>query len=243
MLPVSQKTIEISFHGPHCPRMLLAACLLSPVLALADDCVGWLRVQVPSNGVAAAAMPFEPTGDGNVSSFLSGPFEESSASNLADELILVDGASGTVSRAAWSSGAWRSPESGEKVALPARPSDSLVFRLQPSDPFDVFVFGRVPSSDALASSLSPGPNLVSAGYPSLSFPTSSLPAGVSVETSWTDECVSGFLSWTAPVFVTNANPCTVVWTRRRPYADVLARRESWRERGRIPSVIESENLV
>ena len=107
--------------------MLLAACLLSPVFALADDCVGWLRVQVPSNGVAAATMPFEPTGDGNVSSFLSGPFEGSSASNLADELILVDGASGTVSRAAWSSGAWRSPESGEKVALPARPSDSLVF--------------------------------------------------------------------------------------------------------------------
>ena len=230
--------------------LLLRSCVLPavfvlalPFLSVADDCVRWLRVQIPSNGVAAAAMPFEPTGDGNVSAFLSGPFAESSASNLTDELIFVDGASGTVSRAAWSSGAWRDPETGEECRHSARPSDAFVFRLQPSDPFDVFVFGRVPCSNALASSLAPGPNLVSAGYPSLSFPTSSLPTGVSVEAPWAGECVSGFFPWTTPVFVTNANPCTVVWTRRRPYADVLARREFWRERGRIPSVIESENLV
>ena len=230
--------------------LLLRSCVLPavfvlalPFLSVADDCVGWLRVQIPSNGVAAAAMPFEPTGDGNVSAFLSGPFAESSASNLTDELIFVDGFSGTVSRVAWSSGAWRDPEGGEEIDLSARPSDAFVFRLQPSDPFDVFVFGRVPCSDALASSLAPGQNLVSAGYPSLSFPTSSLPSGVSVEALWAGECVSGFFPWTTPVFVTNANPCTVVWTRRRPYADVLARREFWRERGRIPSVIESENLV
>ena len=196
----------------------LAMCM--PILSVADDCVGWLRVQVPSNGVAAAAMTFEPMADGVVSAFLSGPFEESSASNLMDELIFVDGASGTVSRAMWTSGAWRDPASGEESDLSARPSDSLVFRLQPSEPFDAFVFGRVPCSDALASSLAPGLNLVSAGYPSLSFPTSALPVGVSVEAPWTAAGSSGFLPWTTPVFVTNANPEAVVWTRSRPYAPV-----------------------
>lgn len=196
-----------------------------PFFSIADDCVGWLRVQIPSNGVAAVAMPFESVGDGNGSAFLSGPFAESSASNLTDELIFVDGASGTVSRAAWSSGAWRDPASGEEIDLSARPSDAFVFRLQPSDPFDVFVFGRVPCSDALASSLAPGLSLVSAGYPSLSFPTSSLPSDVSVDALWTGECVSGFLPWTTPVFVTNANPESVAWTRSCPYAVILARRE------------------
>lgn len=122
----------------------------------------------------------------------------------------VVGASGTLSRAVWSSGSWREPGGEQASAVAARPSDSLVLRLLPSDPFDVFLFGRVPLSDALASSLPPGLGFVSAGYPLLFCQTSSLPSGVSVDALWTGECASGFLPWKTPVFVTNASPNDVV---------------------------------
>lgn len=203
-------------------RAAVAACaafaagLSAPPSAMADDCVGWLRVHVPTGGVAAAAMPFEPMGDGGISSLLSGRFAEDVDLGLRDELAVVSGASGTLSRAVWSSGSWREPGGGAP-AVAARPSDSLVLRLLPSDPFDVFIFGRVPLSDALASSLPPGLGLVSAGYPSHSFPTSSLPRGVSVDAAWAADCAGGVLPWRTPVLVTNANTSTVVWNRSRPY--------------------------
>lgn len=178
-----------------------AAGLAAPPSAVADDCVGWLRAHVPTGGVAAAAMPFEPMGDGGISSFLSGRFAEDADLGLRDELAVVSGASGTLSRAVWSSGSWREPGGGAS-AVAARPSDSLVLRLLPSDPFDVFIFGRVPLSDALASSLPPGLGFVSAGYPSHFFPTSSLPPGVSVDAAWAADCAGGVLPWKTPVLVT-----------------------------------------
>ena len=195
----------------------LALCLVATPSAVADDCVGWLRVHVPTGGVADAAMPFEPLGGGSPASFLSGRFAEDADLGLRDELAVVSGASGTLSRAVWSSGSWREPGGGQASSVAARPSDSIVLRLLPTDPFDVFLFGRVPLSDALASFLPPGQNFVSFGYPSLSFPTSSLPPGVSVDAAWATDCADGVLPWTTPVLVTNASPDAVVWERRRPY--------------------------
>lgn len=42
--------------------------------ALSDDVVGWMRVSVPSNDVAAAFLPFSPLVGSCVGSLLSGPF-------------------------------------------------------------------------------------------------------------------------------------------------------------------------
>ena len=198
----------------------LAAGIAASTPVVADDCVGWMRVHAPTGGVAAAAMPFDPIGDGEIQSFLSGRFVEGADLGLRDELAVVSGASGTLSRTVWSSNAWRDPESGAESSLSASPGDSFAFRLQPSDPFDVFLFGRVPFSDALASSLAPGLNFISVGYPLLFCPTSSLPSGVSVDAAWAADCAGGVLPWTTPVLVTNASPNAVVWTRARPYAVV-----------------------
>ena len=196
---------------------VLAAC--APVLpsALADDCVGWLRVGVPTGGVAAVAMPFEPLGDGGAASFLAGPFASDADSGSADELVRIGGASGDVVRAVWGAGAWRDPAGGTVGGPTASPSDALLLRLLPSEtPFEVFVFGRVPAADFLSTPVPPGPGLVSYGYPAGGPSDAPLPPGVAVDAGWAGP-PPGLPDWAAPVPVTNANPGPVDWVRRRPY--------------------------
>ena len=186
---------------------VLAAC--APVLpsALADDCVGWLRVGVPTGGVAAVAMPFEPLGDGGAASFLAGPFASDAASGSADELVRIGGASGGIVRAVW----------GTVGGPTVSPSDAFLLRLLQSEtPFEVFVFGRVPAADFLSTPIPPGPGLVSYGYPAGGPSDAPLPPGVAVDAGWAGP-PPGLPDWAAPIPVTNANPGPVDWMRRCPY--------------------------
>lgn len=110
-------------------------------------------------------------------------------------------------------------EDGESDEL-SRVGDILVLRTIPSLPFDVFVFGRVPIEVTRTTTLESGENLVSYGFPASAFPTSALPAGVSVSAGWRQDCLSGFLPWKVPVVLTNATTSTVDWTHGRPYSSI-----------------------
>ena len=118
---------------------LMASCLAAAAAA-ADDVVGWMRVCVPSNDVAAAVLPYEPMGGGSPGSFVSGPFVGDGGEG-SDVLIVYASDGSATNGFAWAGTGWLGL-SGETNSAAASAGDVVALLPYGSLPFDFFLFGR-----------------------------------------------------------------------------------------------------
>lgn len=146
--------------------MKVVRCLLSAVgltasfHVAADGVAGWMRLRATTNTPTTVTIPYSPFADGSLNAAVAGPFAEGS-DGACDEILWTDGRSGFESVAVWSSGLWRNPGTGEPSDVVPRPGDLLTFNLIPSEPFDFYVFGGVPTNGTTGVSVSPaGPRFV-----------------------------------------------------------------------------------
>lgn len=192
------------------------------VSAMADDAVGVFRVEAPSNGLTAVAMPFEPLSADGVGRFLSGGFAVGE-DGRSDRLYQVSSRDGTVAESVWSGGAWLDAESGATSAVRVTAGDTLAFLPGLPEPAALYVFGRVPCSGRLASTLFPGWNLLSYGYPAPPGPFPSLPDGVAGPFGAEGcDAATGAVPWRSVFWVSNSNDAAVGWSRPRPYGPLAS---------------------
>ena len=192
------------------------------VSAMADDAVGVFRVDAQSNGLTAVAMPFEPLSADGVVRFLSGGFAVGE-DGRPDRLYQVSSRDGTVAESVWSGGAWLDAESGATSAVRVTAGDALAFLPGLPEPASLYVFGRVPCSGSLASTLFPGWNLLSYGYPAPPGPFPSLPDGVAGPFGAEGcDAATGAVPWRSVFWVSNANDAAVGWSRPRPYGPLAS---------------------
>ena len=104
-------------------------------------------------------------------------------------------------------GTWTTGDGSDAPA--ATNGDSFVLLPATGDPFELFVYGRIPSAASAVSPIYPGLNLLSFGYPSSEFSLSSITSVVTI---------SGTADWMHPSWVSNRTDDAVEWTRKRPYA-------------------------
>lgn len=187
------------------------------VSVMADDAVGVFRVDAQSNGLTAVAMPFEPLSTDGVGRFLSGGFAVGE-DGRSDRLYQVSSRDGTVAESVWSGGAWLDAESGATSAVRVTAGDALAFLPGLPEPAALYVFGRVPCSGSLASTLFPGWNLLSYGYPAPASPFPSLPDGVEGPFGAEGcDAATDAIPWRSVFWVSNSNDAAVGWSRPRPY--------------------------
>ncbi|MBQ2628163.1 MAG: hypothetical protein IJG13_00650, partial [Kiritimatiellae bacterium] len=121
-------------------HMLLLASCLAAAIAAADDAVGWMRVCVPSNDVAAAVLPYAPMGGGCPGSFVSGPFVGDGGE--ASDVLRVYASDGSATNCfAWAESGWIGL-AGETDSAAASAGDIVALLPHGSLPFDFFLFGR-----------------------------------------------------------------------------------------------------
>lgn len=192
------------------------------VSVMADDAVGVFRVDAQSNGLTAVAMPFEPLSADGVVRFLSGGFAVGE-DGRPDRLYQVSSRDGTVAESVWSGGAWLDAESGATSAVRVTAGDALAFLPGLPEPASLYVFGRVPCSGNIASTLFPGWNLLSYGYPAPPGPFPSLPDGVAGPFGAEGcDAATGAVPWRSVFWVSNANDAAVGWSRPRPYGPLAS---------------------
>ena len=122
---------------------LLASCLAA-VVAAADDAVGWMRVCVPSNDVAAAVLPYSPMDGGSLGSFVSGPFVGDGSA--ASDVLRVYASDGSATNCfAWTESGWIGL-AGETASAAVSAGDIVALLPYGSLPFSFFLFGRFGSA-------------------------------------------------------------------------------------------------
>ncbi len=118
---------------------LVVACA---ACSYADDAVGVVRVDAAANGLPTVQMPFAPLEDSGPLGYISGGFL-GNGDDLSDRLIRLDSATGAITNAVWSEGAWLDPATGLPSFMSAWPGDTLCIWRGDNDPFSFFLFGRV----------------------------------------------------------------------------------------------------
>ena len=124
-------------------HMLLLASWLAAAAAAGDDAVGWMRVDVPSNDIAVAVLPFSPLCGLSGGSLLSGPFVGDGGDD-SDRLVVASMPDGAGTNLVYSADGWLDPATGEQAAVSAHPGDALALYPYGAEPFDFYLMGRFP---------------------------------------------------------------------------------------------------
>lgn len=107
----------------------------------ADDAVGLMRVDVWTNGLVGAQMPFSPIGDSGPVGYVSGAFLGDGGS-LSDQLFRYGASADETASAIWSVSTWLDPFTGLPSFAQAFPGDTLFLLRSDYEPFSFYLFGR-----------------------------------------------------------------------------------------------------
>lgn len=120
----------------------------SSLNSYADDVVGVMRVDAGTNGLVEVQMPFNPLDDGGLEGYIAGLFV-GDGGDFSDRIYRHDATLGGLTNAVWDGRGWIDSSTGEVSKMPAFFGDWLYFLRTDEEPFNFFLFGRLPNFASL----------------------------------------------------------------------------------------------